>query len=105
VSTLELDDRTKDWLAKVISGHSTSVIDALAHSIMSQDTYKDAAAAIERNYEELEWLLELSDKAGVPRPDVAHRMKNIERMARRVSAHLAQLNQSTSAPTPEETDA
>ena len=102
MSTLELDDRTKDWLAKVIRGHATSVIDALAHSIMSQDSYKDAAAAIERNYEELEWLLELADRAGVPRPDIEYRMKNIERMARRVSAHLARMKQST--PTTEETD-
>jgi hypothetical protein len=104
VSSLELDDRTKAWLAKVIAGHATSVIDALAHSIMSQDTYKDAREAIERNYEELEWLLELADRAGVPRPDVAYRMKNIERMARRVSAHLAQLGKPP-APTTEELDA
>jgi histone H3/H4 len=92
---LALDERTKVWLAKAIRGHATSVLDVLGHTIANQATYKEAEESIERLYEELEWLLEFADRVGVERPDIQYRMKNIERMARRVSAHLARMSEST----------
>lgn len=80
---LVITDRDREWLASSIRHNTTTCLDALAYSISSQHEWPGADEAIEKCYEQLEWLTEFADRCDVPRPDIAYRMKNIEALARR----------------------